>query len=261
MTDKKEMARLIVEEVCRRINSGVESQSGLSVLALFCGGLRGAEEAITSLNACRKFSTVRVVLTPSAEKVIGKTMLEGELAPEEILTDASGRTELELIEKADLLVIPVLTRNTAAKIACGIADNLATNLVMQALLRSKPVIAVRDGCDVGRDGSVNPVYKARLTGNIRQLEQYGIVFTSAAGLGEELKRMFRQSGASVSPKDCEGGSAPVFSGKILTRADVTVWPGEVLSLQSNTLVTPSARDAAAERGIELRKLSIQADVV
>lgn len=261
MTDEKEMARLIVEEVCRRINSGEEDRPGLNVLALFCGGLRGAEEAIASLYACRKFSTVRAVLTPSAEKVIGKTMLEEKLAPEEILTDASGRTELELIEKADLLVIPVLTRNTAAKIACGIADNLATNLVMQALLRSKPVIAARDGCNLGPGGSVNPVYKARLAGNIRQLEQYGVVFTGAAGLGEELKRMFRQSGVPASSKDCEGGSAPVFSGKILTRADVTIWSGEVLSLQPDTLITPSARDAAAERGVELRKLSARAGAV
>ncbi|MGX8700705.1 flavoprotein [Caproiciproducens sp.] len=259
MKEEKELVRLITEEVMRRLRAEKEGQDGKQkVLALFCGGLSGAKEAIASLKSCRDLCTTCAVLTPGAERVLGTDRIRSELSPEELLTDGDEQSEIELIGKADLLVIPVFTRNSAAKATYGIADNLVTRLLAQAFLQSKPVIAAREACDVSQKAGANPVYKSRLTANIRQLEQYGVLFTDAAYIGGAVKRNIRRSGTDISRGE-NFPSAADFAGKLLTRAEVSGWKGDVLRLPPGTVVTPAAMDAAGERGIELCRLTAASD--
>nr|WP_281420443.1 flavoprotein [Tissierella simiarum] len=54
----------------------------------------------------------------------------------------------ESIKKAECVIIPLLTRNTLAKISVGIADNETTTAIQLALMMGKPAIAI--------DASWNP---------------------------------------------------------------------------------------------------------
>ncbi len=47
----------------------------------------------------------------------------------------------EELEQTDLILIPYLTRNSLAKLAMGMADNLPLTLLNQGLLMNKPVLA------------------------------------------------------------------------------------------------------------------------
>ena len=53
----------------------------------------------------------------------------------------------EELKLTDLVIIPFLTRNTVAKIVNAMTDSMTTNLIFDAVLMNKPIIAVSDGAD------------------------------------------------------------------------------------------------------------------
>lgn len=53
----------------------------------------------------------------------------------------------DAIEKADLILVPFLTRNTLAKVSMGIADETLTNSIQLALMMNKTIIALDSSCN------------------------------------------------------------------------------------------------------------------
>ena len=79
---------------------------------------------------------VHVILTPAAERFVGATTFEA-LSGNPVLTDAS-HTPLSHIHLAqdacDLILVAPASADTLAKIALGIADNLALQTVLARTL-------------------------------------------------------------------------------------------------------------------------------
>ena len=53
--------------------------------------------------------------------------------------------EESLVQAHDLLVVPTLTANLAAKVAHGIGDCLASNVVAEFIMSNKPVVVATNG--------------------------------------------------------------------------------------------------------------------
>lgn len=246
--DENALVEKIVSEVLRRL-----AGRGKRALALFCGGTIGAPEGRAELKKLQSAGfTVRAVLTPAAERVLGKEWLKSELGEIEVVTEADGKAPGALLKEADLTLVPVLTLNTAAKVAHGIADTLVATLIMDSLLTGRPVFAARDACDLtnpvraklGMDKAA-PAYRALLTGNLERLAEFGV---RLVGVTELAAAVLGEAGPKEPAPKATGGT---FTGRVLSRTDVAAFEGSVLKVSAGTLITPLARDLARDRGIEI----------
>ncbi|MDI3538557.1 MAG: hypothetical protein PWP58_1244 [Bacillota bacterium] len=246
--DENALVEKIVAEVLRRL-----AARGKRALALFCGGSIGAPEGRAEVKKLQDAGfTVKAVLTPSAEWVLGKDWLRSELGDIEIVTEADRKAPSALLKDTDITLVPVLTLNTAAKVAHGIANTLVATLIMDSLLTGRPVFAARDACDLanpvraklGMDKAA-PAYRALLAGNLDRLAEFGI---RLVGVTELAAAVLGEGGRTDAASK---GTAGTFTGRVLSRTDVAAFEGSVLRVSAGTLITPLARDLARDRGIEI----------
>src|SRR5918999_4222021 len=97
--------------------------------------------------AMRAGHSVRVVQTPSSERFVGRATFEGitgapvlvdEFEPDpargafpgDPAPDHAAISHLELVRRADVLVVAPASANTLAKLAAGLADNLLTSAAL-----------------------------------------------------------------------------------------------------------------------------------
>ncbi|MDU2066594.1 MAG: flavoprotein [Sporomusaceae bacterium] len=252
----------VVTEVMRRLQTLPQvpqpPERKVRALAIFTGGTIGMEESFIELTKLQKqgfFFTV--VLSQAAEQVIGLGRITAQLGSSvKIITAASPYPGKELRD-ADLVLVPVLTQNTAAKIAHTQADTLCTTLIMQALMMGKPVVAAQNAADPGdwgrrerNMGKASPALMAALTKNLETIAQFGIHLTPALELakvcfGSLSKAVKVEAVVGRNPKS--GTKRAVLDAKIVQAAvaqglsSISVVPG--------ALITPLARDMARDYGI------------
>jgi hypothetical protein len=226
------------------------------ILAIFSAGIIGLDDVLEQMQQLQKNGyQFEVVLTPNGKKVISKDKLQEFLGQITIYDDSEDFNKLtDLLTESDALLIPVMTMNTAAKVLNGIADNLATTLIMIALLSGKPVIGVRDACDpknlmresMGHNKAVQ-AYKALLVSNVERLEDYGMVLCEALSLVDTVQHSLGdQNMIGALEKDCQ----EVFDKQIFSLADLPNSGSEII-ISPRTIITPAAKDAIKERGMEI----------
>ena len=100
--------------------------------------LIGITGGIAAYKACELVSSaikagheVRVMMTPNAERFVGSLTFEG-LTGEPVLTNtfADAMAHIEWAKWSDVICIAPLTANTMAKLACGLADDALTTVLM-----------------------------------------------------------------------------------------------------------------------------------
>lgn len=247
---------------------------GRKALALFTGGTGGYEEACRQIRKLKEDGwEVSVMFTAGAERLFSKEHLESRFKDFDLHFESRCGNQ-NLLQDVRLVLIPVLTVNTLTKIALGIADTPAAHLIAGALMNGIPIIAAKDACDArtfrkGVSGSEKPseAFAAKIDGYVKTLEGFGIRMVPAAELS-------RASAAAVSAPPA--GQAAAASGKpqngadrsgmkraagsdrektrFITREDVVrAWQdGSMkITIGGNTKVTPYAKDAAGELGVEI----------
>ena len=254
---------------------------GRKALALFTGGTGGFEEACRQIRMLKDDGwEICVLFTAGAERLFSKEALENRFKGFELYFESRCGNR-NLLQDVRLVLIPVLTVNTLTKIALGIADTPAAHLIAGALMNGIPIVAAKDACDArtfrkGVPGSEKPseAFAAKIDGYMKTVEGFGIRMVRAADL-------FRASAMAISVSPA--GSAAAASGKflngaeyggmkgtcgmkgisgvanrgktrIITREDVVrAWQDGSMKITicGNTKVTPYAKDAAGELGVEL----------
>ena len=247
-------------------------KSGAKLLVLVCGGRGGASEAAEQLRMLSERFDLKVILSDAAKEVLG----DGWIASAGIGGSIASESEsaIGLMMEADAIVVPVMTVNTAAKVACGIADNAVTAALVHALLCGKPVIAADAACDPWQYPAPcqtvsGQMFRRRLGENINRLREYGVRLTSAgelcsavlqtvkAGPGPAVTPARPQTArpvpavsAAVPDAKTDGGYAR-FGGKVLGAGDLRNWQYSVIMVSPETVITPSAKDTLKERGIQI----------
>lgn len=226
------------------------------ILAVFSGGMIGLEDVLKQMQLLQQEGyEFEAVLTPNAKTVIGKHKLEESLGSISVYDDSEDFNKLmNLLAENDAVLIPVMTINTAAKVINGIADNLATTLIMISLLSGKPVIGVRDACDLrhlSREGmghtKAAKAYNALLVSNVERLKDYGMELCEALKIVDTVQRhLGGQAIVHSTEKECQ----EVFEKRILSVADLPNTSSKI-SVSPRTIITPAAKDAIKERGIEI----------
>ncbi|MDR3560363.1 MAG: flavoprotein [Negativicutes bacterium] len=257
---QENLVDLITREVLRQLNrdgsGNLPGEPVPKVLALFTGGTIGLEPGLAALAELRSHpAEVAAVLSAAAEKVIGAGRIRECLGEDIPLVTSQDPYPGKLLRTADVVVVPVLTQNSAAKLAHAFSDTLVTTLVLQALMLGKPVVMAvnaadpRDGWRTGAGMGHAPAGLARaLQENLRKIEGYGVRLVDVNLLAKESRRFF---GRELTPQP----TAAAATAKVLIDAAAVkaaqIGGSRRLSVPPKAIVTALAADTARELGIEL----------
>lgn len=253
MSDE-ELVRRVVAEVLRRLGHPVR---GPEILVLLTGGTIGWPVAREGLRALAADGVAFRLLCSRAAVRIHKREELVEICPAGQTVSEDERDPRPLLREVRGVLVPVLTRNTAARVAMLDFAGLIPGLILEALMRGLPVVAARDAADPDHPawrrllgGDPHPGLAAALRENLRRVESLGIRLVAAADL-EAAARETLGLGRAAAPK-AHTPAASVARG-VITAAEIlaAAREGREIRLGRGALVTPLARDVAAEHGVRL----------
>ncbi|QJA08804.1 hypothetical protein HF520_07525 [Romboutsia sp. CE17] len=269
----------IVEKVVEKIIN--RSKRGL---ILFTGATIGYSQSIESINKLKRDGwEFDVVMSKSAQEVITVDSVKKAIGVSNIITNENGSVIKELLQRNNVIVIPTLTINSAAKIANCISDTLVTNIVSKALMSGKPIVASINGCcpdnkerrEIYGD-NLSDFHKKRLSNNLEILRSYNIKLSSSEKLYKNVNKILLKSfnlyksnkfinevyvsngdkvvSSNAEPKTVDDISSIRLNKKVLSRKDI--WDNKKFStifIKKNTLITDLAKDEAQRLNITLTK--------
>lgn len=265
----------VIERIVNEVMARLESKNK-NALVVFTGGLIGLDKALPQLKQLLEDGwRMKFLLSRSAEYVITPSQIKEQLGVDEVLLERELQGLRTLTEGINKLIIPVLTLNSAVKIAQGIADSAVTNIASHALMTGIPIVAAKDACDLR-----NPVrlqmgmnqtpaaYLDKMQGHLDTLESYGIQLVESGALyasvtnkkPEALAPSVLQDQTVSLPSVQKDVTVPAASGyrtdkKVVSRNDVIFAKerGGVLIVPATALVTPLAKDMAKALDVEIRQ--------
>ena len=267
--DKEKLVALVTAEVMRQLGLqalvGNEKSSTpcKKALVIFTGGTIGLEQSLIELQKIQALHVeVSVVLSAAAEQIIGIDRIKEHLGSNINLITAHSPYPGKLLRDADFVVVPVLTQNTAAKLAYTLSDTLASTLIMQGLMLGKPILAAMNAADPQDDwrvqkdmGKCSPALSESLRQNLKKIEGYGIelvhVDSLATGSQKIIERIAKKACYSQKdePQGTRQGKKDVLDAtaiKVAANSGLTS-----ITIARNSIVTPLAKDVAREYGIEI----------
>jgi hypothetical protein len=251
--NREQIPQLVAEIVSRLApRLGADGRRGRLVVA-FSGATASLTEALAQ---CRLLVLdgyrLRLAFTPAAEQLFGSVAREG----------LDGFPHVEEIDRVDWLgelmesravVCPMLSVNTLSRLSLLTADGPVANVLLHGLFMGRPVVLARDGVDPAGSGRralgfdpCTPALRQALDDRLRTVAGYGGHVTDARGLRATVNAVLASS-SDRAPVDALP-AGPVVTAVDVRRAHRT---GAALGLSSGSLVTPLARDLAAQLGVRL----------
>ncbi|WP_294185347.1 flavoprotein [uncultured Clostridium sp.] len=257
-----------IENLVRTIAERIIGMLDKRVLVFISGGAVNLKDIFETL-ASMDILKYDIVMTKSAEKVIpGKYVdgLNGRLIDcKEEMTGA--------VRSDDLVLVPVMTRNTLSKCALGIEDNLVTTGIAESLMMNKKVIAVSDSFDpenprnMSLGLSKNKAYNRLISDYRDNLCSLGVDFIRGDELKGTLENEFillngRGGGPPTESRKEDGvppaaGSDLAGTGRILshvvTAEDILAnMDSREIYIKRDSLVTPLAKDYMDNNNITVK---------
>ena len=222
----------IVQEVVKKINSQnitEEFSPKEKILVAITGSTNNLEQIVLELRKISKNYDLSLVFSEAASNIIDENMF----SEFHIIKDFSIKNYDEILSKNDIIILPLLTKNTVAKLVVGIRDNAVTNLISKALLLEKRVIAAYDSCIVNNEVP----YAKLINSNVEKLKDYGLIFVQAKELADYM----------LNKKDLEINS--LREKNVITAKDLKDLYDKKIIISKNTVVTTLAKERAKENKI------------
>ena len=222
----------IVQEVVKKINSQnitEEFNPKEKILVAITGSTNNLEQIVLELRKISKNYDLSLVFSEAASNIIDENMF----SEFHIIKDFSIKNYDEILSKNDIILLPLLTKNTVAKLVVGIRDNAVTNLISKALLLEKRVIAAYDSCIVNNEVP----YAKLINSNVEKLKDYGLIFVQAKELADYM----------LNKKDLEINS--LREKNVITAKDLKDLYDKKIIISKNTVVTTLAKERAKENNI------------
>jgi len=222
----------IVQEVVKKINSQniiEEFSPKEKILVAITGSTNNLEQIVLELRKISKNYDLSLVFSEAAKNIIDENVF----SEFHIIKDFSIKNYDEILSKNDIILLPLLTKNTVAKLVVGIRDNAVTNLVSKALLLEKRVIAAYDSCIVNNEVP----YAKLINSNVEKLKDYGLIFVQAKELADYM----------LNKKDLEINS--LREKNVITAKDLKDLYDKKIIISKNTVVTTLAKERAKENNI------------
>jgi hypothetical protein len=172
----------------------------------------------------------------------------------------------EFLPLGSTIVIPTLTRNSAAKLANGISDTPFCDIVSQGIMRGMEIVAAYDACcskraiDVSIQTDRANAYREMLSGNLDKLVSYGIRMTASKTLADEVKKAaairFSSSSAAerkITAQKASGTRARITDRVVSANSISAFENGTTIEIEKNAIITPLAVDYARDHEILLMR--------
>ena len=222
----------IVQEVVKKINSQnitEEFNPKEKILVAITGSTNNLEQIVLELRKISKNYDLSLVFSEAASNIIDENMF----SEFHIIKDFSIKNYDEILSKNNIILLPLLTKNTVAKLVVGIRDNAVTNLVSKALLLEKRVIAAYDSCIVNSEVP----YAKLINSNVERLKDFGLIFVQAKELADYM----------LNKKDLEINS--LREKNVIAAKDLKDLYNKKIIISKNTVVTTLAKERAKENNI------------
>ncbi len=270
------MDQLLIDQIVKKVidllsEKMIAAAPKHHVLVLFSGAGSGYVVGMQAVQWLAKAGhPLTVVLTASAKQIIGEENVR-KAGAAHVIGDNEWVNTPRLVREVDLVLVPTLSMNTAAHLALGLMDSLATTLTLGALLAGKPVLAVCDGANpYGNGGRVfgntkdtAPLLRAKMADNLTTLMGFGIDLVKEDaflfGLAKYLNGAAPQTDSPqpLPAKSSSPGTPPKITatagpGMLLTASDLLAYPpGSTLRLASGARLTPLAQELVGRQRLNL----------
>ena len=232
------------------------------VLMLFSGASTGYVVGMDMIKMLVQANhDLTVFMTASAVHVIGEDNVQ-KAGAKEIISPKQWVNTPGLVRETDLVLVPTLSMNTAARLALGLMDSLFSTLVLGALLANKPVIAICDGADpYGKGGLIfsdsndgAAALRDKMVANLETLIDFGVnLVAEEKFMMRVVKQMQAETNLPITTP-FPPVQRVLSNGRstILTESDLFNYQaGTTLHLPANTRLTPLAQDNAKKRNLKL----------
>lgn len=261
--DNEKLVEVITAEVLRRLGQADRQMSAQPIavykaLAIFTGGTIGLEVGLEELKKLQDIGTqITVVLSQAAETIIGENWVKEKLGSGIQIVTTQSPYPGKYLRLADVVLVPVLTQNTAARLAHTLADNVVCTVLLQALMLGKPVIAAINAADPQDSwrmkknmANAAPALREALTANLKKIESFGVQLTPVERLAAAAKEVLKQESLPVSSSTVAKPSKKQILDAEAVRAAIQSGHKSICVLQG-TLITPLASDIARESGLRI----------
>lgn len=252
---------VIVNEVIKRLMNRPRK-----ALVAFTGGSIGFLEGINEIKKLMENGwQVKVLLSKSAENVLTAENIKSQLNIEDIYLESQVIDTSSLYDDIDILIIPVLTLNTAAKLALCINDSMIPSITSHIIMQGKPIVAAKNACDLNNPtrlalgmNRTPEAYKRQTQHYLQLLEDYGLhlveaedIYNTTINLNSYIKKEEKVNISIPLKKTCT--KEINFTKKVLSREDIMELAKENsdIRLSSGTIVTDLAKETARELDIKI----------
>lgn len=238
----------------------VASKGEASALAvIFLGSDIDLEDSLKRLKQWRASGRPMIfVFSEASQRVLQVAQITKKLKPMKVITDQPHGAIKALLAETAQVYVPNLTQNTAAKLACGIQDNFATNLLWQALALGKIVHANAAGIDKAWvDLNGNPAMAMTMQRHMETLKSYGVLFEAPCYTAEPLQSANGEPGLGKQKGNGKGYVTlkDELSLRVVTEHHIlSLEKGSRLAVRKGAKVTPLAKETARKRQIELLQM-------
>lgn len=262
---KEQIQQIVIEVIGKlAVRLGADGSKGI-LITLLTAATAEFEQAIDQIRGLVLYGyKIQLLLSENAEKLYGK-VIRDQLAGYPHIDSVDKSDWLKSLKESDAIVVPLLSMNTLSKISMLIADNLVTNLILQALFTGKPVFAGQNGAhpDAGhwrqKNGiSVqNPTLRQTVLKRMETVRGYGCYLTDTRNLKSLVNKSLSNKQRSTTIPSGKGNSkknsAICLHVKTITAAHVrqAYIANADLILPPGALITPLARDMAMTYCVEL----------
>lgn len=263
----------VVDEVIKRIKNQPKE-----ALVLFTGATIGFRQAMESLLKLQKDGwQLKVVLSDDGMKVLNPEAIKQELNLDVIYHSCNIKSQKDLYNSADLLIIGSMSVNTAAKLAVGITDTVLLSLINHGFMAGIPVVGVQDACNPDDPkraklgmGKSPEKYRKMLHGNIDVLREFGMQLVNAEDLYEtcvckapikmEVSKVVETT-VEETKKPVMNPLVPVIEGecvlnkKVITRTDILKIQGaKAVKIPADAIITEYAVEAINSFGLQIIRI-------
>ncbi len=243
------------EEIIRNILKSLLPMMDKKALVLLTGGTADYQEYQKMVDELL-LTKARIAVTP-AFKSLASVDISDRPDSRYIM---NGETLYQEIDEINIIIIPVLTRNTLAKGAMGIQDNLVSMAIAAGFMKKIPILAVTENCspDSGhtreKGMNLNESYNRMIAGYEERWKEFGAILIGREEFSSRLKKFLYPEipiySESHFPEQTSSEQISSEVYQVLTLKDVQRFsPGQRIRVSSRSVITPSAREALNETNI------------
>ncbi len=267
--EKYNQTNEIISRLVEKLNGGHNPNPSLvnqRILAVFTGTNFGLNESLRELSKAKRYGfTFDIALTENGEEIIGTqgiASIKTALQTNKVYTQKDKLIFGEILESVDGIIVPMLTQDTAAKLALGIQDCFVSTLLWQGLWHGKKMLMdFSNVLEYRGNKSKVPMLQQIMIDYVEKLQKMGIRSVDKKDYVLEMLNVFRDgqmdSTAVVTVQNSQNTVARENQGtrQVITEKDLINMKtiNNEVTVPIGTIITPLAYDKAKELGIKIVK--------